>query len=69
MDIPRTTEKLKTNGCWWSTGAGICISCPECSDTYYLDHDIKSNGVVSPSLMCPNVKCNFYRDVRLLDWL
>lgn len=66
VDIPRTTKKLQTSGCWWDSGARICIKCPECDLIAGLDHEVKENGNVEPSLDCPS--CNFHRYVRLLNW-
>ena len=33
-----------------------------------LDHDIASNGVVTPSLDCPEDNCDWHEMVRLLEW-
>lgn len=68
IDIPRSNRNDQSSGCWWDTGARIVVKCPECDQIAGLDHDIKRNGDVEPSLDCPNPECGFHNHVRLLDW-
>jgi hypothetical protein len=75
IDIPRTTSDLQQGGCWWATVENnpltyvIVMRCPECNQISDLDdHNIDSDGVVTPSLICPREHCDFHEMVRLLDW-
>lgn len=45
------------------------ISCPGCGKlASLLKHDIADDGVVDPSMNCPNDACDFHDYVTLLDW-
>jgi hypothetical protein len=53
-----------TKGCWEKVeGFGVRVHCPGCGSGYFLDHDVKSDGTVTPSLDCPS--CEFHEFVRL----
>lgn len=45
------------------------VTCPKCGLNGTLeDHKISETGEVSPSLECPNPKCDFHDHVQLEDW-
>lgn len=45
------------------------IVCPLCKKQVSLSgHTIKSDGHVSPSLVCPHNECNFHDYIKLDNW-
>lgn len=45
------------------------LSCPNCGQAASLiDHDIASDGTVSPSVVCPMAECGFHDMVQLIGW-
>lgn len=45
------------------------ISCPDCGSVAYADaHTIGPDGMVEPSLECPNAGCGFHDTVQLVGW-
>lgn len=50
-----------------SHGRVFCC-CPGCGQIARLNHDITSDGMLSPSLECPTEGCHFHRFAKLLDW-
>ena len=51
---------------WWKFGGRIYVTCPGPGEGLPLDHDIASDGRVSPSLDCP--LCEYHEFVELADW-
>lgn len=69
----RHDPKLETNGTWAkSTLDGnptAKVKCPGCGMIgTIINHSVGRNGVVSPSLDCPNDKCTFHENVILENW-
>lgn len=64
--IKKGTSKENLHGTWWKHGKGVTVKCPTCGCIGNLDHDVSSEGVVSPSLDCP--KCIFHEFVILEGW-
>ncbi len=52
--------------------AGKCsagFTCPRCGLTGSLaDHEIRPDGTVSPSVVCPGEGCDFHAFIRLGGW-
>lgn len=46
----------------------VRATCPGCDLEALLDHDIADDGTVSPSMDCPNDRCDFHANVRLELW-
>lgn len=44
------------------------LNCPSCGKFAGLSHEIKPDGTVHPSVVCPYDECNFHDFIRLLDW-
>lgn len=45
------------------------ITCPDCESIAALvDHSIETNGVVTPSVVCPVDGCDFHEMVILVGW-
>jgi len=63
-------DKLASNrpGEWALTGGAVSITCPSCGRIGQLDHTVKADGTVSPSLVCPHL-CGFHRQGRLEGWV
>lgn len=55
-------------GRWKAWGKSVMVSCPECGQMATLQHDIDSDGKVTPSLECPYQGCAFHDFVILADW-
>lgn len=55
---------------------GATVSCADGHSCTLTNHDIASNGVVTPSLQCPigpksgdeEEECGWHENVKLLDW-
>jgi hypothetical protein len=45
------------------------VVCPGCGMTFALDHDIASDGTVTPSMICPIKSCGFHEYVKLEGWV
>ena len=54
---------------WWKTGNLLSVKCPDCGGVGILSHEVNSEGVVSPSLVCPYDGCSFHRFVKLEGWV
>lgn len=70
MDFPPGNvhqEKGRWGGWRAGTETRIMISCPQCGTVAGLDHDIASDGTVTPSVICP-IGCGFHDHVRLSMW-
>lgn len=52
---------------WWPFGAGVMLRCPS-GHVGRLDHEIATDGTVSPSVMCMNPGCDFHDYVTLDEW-
>lgn len=71
-----TIPKGRGRGEWWllideRNGEKVLsasIHCPHCDFKYYLDHEIASDGTVTPSVQCPTPGCAFHDHVRLEGW-
>ncbi len=46
----------------------VLVVCPGCHVEYRLNHDIDEQGVVTPSLDCPDDICLFHDTVILVGW-
>lgn len=50
-------------------GRTTTLRCPECGQPAGLfDHEIKEDGTVHPSVVCPYDGCSFHDYVRLEGW-
>jgi hypothetical protein len=62
--IPGTWKGLKIEA-----GRSASLTCPECENLAVLiDHEIKADGSVNPSVVCPTDGCKFHEFVILKDW-
>lgn len=65
-------DPQEKSGCWRrlrvSGKQTASISCPECGNVAWLDHDIADDGTVTPSLVCPEEACSFHEWVKLEGW-
>jgi len=54
----------------WYVWAGkrVVVTCPKCRQKQMLDHNIDRFGVITPSLLCGNPKCDFHAYAFLEDW-
>ena len=75
VEIPKgSVDKQDDKGAWEYKSFGtekryLLIRCPKCRKDYALtEHLINTDGKISPSVVCPNVNCDFHEEVRLLDW-
>ena len=50
---------------WFSR---VMVGCPNCGESYQLDHAIDKLGNVSPSVECPTTDCNFHNYIKLEGW-
>ena len=60
--LPGTYRKTKTE-----EGPSAVITCPDCKKPGSLSgsHEIRDNGYVEPSVVCP---CGFHEFIILADW-
>lgn len=63
VPIPRGSGK----GEWWEWHGQTWIRCPGCGAAGALSHSISNEGLVQPSVECPQT-CGFHEFVKLLDW-
>lgn len=50
-------------------GQTAAFTCPKCGGIAMLiDHEIGPDGAVSPSVVCPNEKCDFHEYIKLEGW-
>ncbi len=49
-------------------GLTATLTCPDCGQFATLDHDIKEDGTVHPSVVCPYDGCNFHDYIKLEGW-
>lgn len=47
----------------------VMVSCPDCGLSCELDHDISTDGKITPSLDCPSPTCRFHEFVQLDGWI
>lgn len=52
----------------YTGGQYIFVVCPGCGSEYRLEHDISADGVVHPSVECPDGDCDFHDTVILVGW-
>ncbi len=62
-EIPCTWRLLKDG---YRKSASIV--CPNGHYGILLDHNIDENGMVTPSVVCPEEGCNFHDWIKLMDW-
>jgi ribosomal protein S27AE len=56
-------------GLWFRARNGVHLYCPKCSEPISLaEHEIDSEGVVTPTVECPTPECGLDATVRLLRW-
>ena len=56
-------------GYYKKSGDSATISCFDCGEVCHInDHTILVDGVVHPSLVCPNENCTFHSYVKLENW-
>ena len=60
---PGTWNRFKVPG-----GHSILMCCPNGHIGSLDDHDIATDGEVSPSVQCPDESCDFHDMVRLESW-
>ena len=46
----------------------VSFTCPYCKSLAVLDHKVGMDGTVSPSVVCPNDRCDFHQNIFLADW-
>ncbi len=72
-----TKERWPGKGEWMrtsdpSTGSvNALIGCPSCGQVGHLSHEIKEDGTVSPSIVCPYAEekgCTFHDHGVLVGW-
>lgn len=74
MNVPQGEPGPRARGVWKLDGEGSAtMSCPTCGGLAPLtDHEIRADGVVAPSLVCPNLvdgdPCTFHDHVKLVGW-
>jgi hypothetical protein len=44
------------------------VCCPNGHIASLTDHDIKDDGAVSPSVVCPHEGCDFHEFIKLEGW-
>jgi len=70
--IKKGNLKEQLPNTWYMSKGQVMIKCPKCGKIAGLDdhviNPVGKNGEVSPSLVCPNDKCNFHEYVELEDW-
>jgi hypothetical protein len=44
------------------------MACPSGHTLTLREHSIDEDGIVMPSVVCPNYKCRFHSYVRLVGW-
>ena len=52
-------------------GRSVVVKCPRCAQIAHIsteDHEIRDDGTVHPSLVCPNPTCDFHEFVQLEEW-
>lgn len=66
IEIPKGHGK----GTWRPVRGGVSarLTCPSCGLDAELDHEIRPDGTVFPSVQCPGQDCGFHDNVRLADW-
>ena len=53
---------------WYMSDRRLILVCPNGHHSFLADHQIASNGIVSPSCVCPWDGCGFHEYVTLVDW-
>lgn len=59
-------------GTWrlWALGSRVrvIVVCPTCKVESTLEHEVRTNGDVEPSAVCPHAGCTFHEYIQLEDW-
>jgi hypothetical protein len=53
---------------WWPDGSSAIAVCPNGHAAALADHEIRYDGVVTPSVGCPEDGCGFHDYVELDGW-
>lgn len=61
-------SKILEKGQWRPFVATAVCCCPKCGNIARLGHEIASDGIVTPSLVCPFDGCDFHEMVKLENW-
>lgn len=77
LEVLRSPDANRTDaplGSWWrmTTMDGrmppVSIKCPLCGRASTLNHTIHSDGVVTPSVVCPHKGCTWHEFVKLVGY-
>ena len=72
VTIPRAGKWPPDRGQWFPAAIDgqrtARLTCPECGESYLLDHHISAEGVVTPSVDCPTKDCSWHVHVQLEGW-
>lgn len=74
INIPKTDLKWDgPKGSWFPVKRengerSAMFICPNCGQAAGLSHEIKSDGIVHPSVVCPYEGCNFHDFIKLEGW-
>lgn len=63
-DAPRTWRRLDIGDGRYKAS----IVCPNGHYGTLEDHDIRIDGAVVPSVVCPQEACGFHDEIRLVGW-
>lgn len=66
VELKRGTHNTRFEPLTWRLGQ--LVSCSNGHISSLTDHEIATDGAVSPSLVCPDEDCDWHETVRLLDW-
>lgn len=62
----------RERGTWrlWSFNGRlrVIVVCPSCGIEGTLVHEVRTNGDVEPSMVCPHEGCSFHEFIQLEDW-
>lgn len=70
QDFPQSAGREPGTWRLWSIGSQVraIVVCPGCGVEGTLDHEVRTNGDVEPSVECPHEGCSFHAFIRLQDW-
>ncbi len=66
-DVDFTPGAMGQPSTWFKTSQGVWATCPK-GHSAMLDHMVRSDGKVTPSLVCPDADCGFHEHIRLIGW-